>query len=78
MPAVATQNRAPFGSETVHRAVVVAERAVASLRRAATEAEIRDMFVRLSPRFRKDIGLVEGVPTLDLDELTRILAAGRR
>jgi hypothetical protein len=48
------------------------------VRRAAAEAEIRDMFVRLSPRFRKDIGLVEGVPTLDLDELTRILAAGRR
>jgi hypothetical protein len=78
MPALAAKTRAPFGSETVHRAVVAVERALASVRRAAAEAEIRDMFVRLSPRFRKDIGLVEGVPTLDLDELTRILAAGRR
>lgn len=79
MTTIDITRRAPFGAESIHRAVRAVESVLDGLRQRWAESETRDQLARLSPRQRADIGLADaGLCTLDLDEVARALSAGRR
>ena len=79
MAATLTPPRAPFGSETLQRLAAAVDRRIGELKRSWAVSETRDQLLRLTPRQRADIGLGDAaLPTLDLDEIARSLAAGRR
>lgn len=70
---------APFGAITTFRIASIVERAVQAVQDVFTAAHTRQQLSRLTPRQLADIGLTDAsLAPVDLDEVSRMLAAGRR